>query len=69
MNKNLPLIEKDTAQLTEDVWNLIADEIGDILPSLVDKAIEARYPDALQSESADELRHQVAASLGHLSYE
>ena len=63
------ICESIKQQLTADVWDLIAEELGNILPSLVNAAIVNKFPDLLEGAEADELHRQIAISLGPLAFE
>ena len=69
MINELKMCEFIKQQLTADVWNLIAEELGDTIPSLVNAAIENKFPNLLEGEEADELHRQIAISLGPLAFE
>ena len=65
----IPIIsDSQKEQMVSAVWDLIAYEVGESLPSFVDQVIEEHFPDLLTVEFAEDMHYKISTSLGHLAY-
>jgi hypothetical protein len=62
------LSESLKEQMVSGVWDLIADEVGEFLPLFVAQVVDEQFPNLVNDEVADEIRHEISSALGDLAY-
>jgi hypothetical protein len=68
MINQLILSESLKEQMVSDVWDLIADEVGEFLPLFVEQVVDEHFTCLVNDEVADKIRHEISSSLGDLAY-